>query len=93
MNKPFQNRVRAFLSKAEQIAHEYYHAPYRSALKQSLRDEDDLFLLWVYSELIGIPNPLVYHTLELQPLLLERFHNWHRRLGIERSPLAQIRCC
>ena len=91
-----ENRGKSFASifaALERIAFEFYHAPYRGALIRSLKDEEDLFLIWVFSESIGIPNPLIYHCLELQPLLLERFHDWHRRLGLERSPFEHIRCC
>ncbi|MGE3189372.1 MAG: DNA helicase, partial [Vicinamibacterales bacterium] len=31
--------------------------------------------------------------LELQPVLLERFHDWHVRMGMEHSPLDGFRCC
>ena len=32
-------------------------------------------------------------TLELMPALYERFHDWHRRMGMEHSPLDHIACC
>ena len=72
-------QVRAFLE-------EFYVAPYRGAIARARRDEDDLFMLLVYAELMGVPNPATYYTLELQPLLLERFHEWHTRIGLEHSP-------
>ena len=50
-------------------------------------------MLLVFSEMMGVPNPAAYYTLELQPLLLERFHDWHRRMGMEHSPLDHFRCC
>ncbi|HCA23820.1 MAG TPA: DNA helicase, partial [Pseudomonas sp.] len=56
-------------------------------------DHDDLFMLLVFGEMMGVPNPAAYYTLELQPLLLERFHDWHRRMGMEHSPLDHFRCC
>ncbi|MDM1696941.1 cory-CC-star protein [Thiopseudomonas alkaliphila] len=71
----------------------YYNAPYRAAIARAKRDEDDLFMLLVFSEMMGIPNPASWYTLELQPLLLERFHDWHVRMGMPRSPLDQFRCC
>jgi hypothetical protein len=42
---------------------------------------------------MGVPNPAAYFTLELQPILLERFHEWHQRMGVEHSPLDGFRCC
>ena len=71
----------------------YYRGPYRSALAKAERDEEDLFMLLVYAESLGIPNPVSVYTLELQPLMLERFHEWHQRMGMERSPLDEMRCC
>nr|WP_277611261.1 cory-CC-star protein [Microbulbifer celer] len=71
----------------------FYNAPYRQAIARAERDEEDLFLLLVYGESLGIPNPAAFYMLELQPLLLERFHQWHKRMGMERSPLDEFRCC
>ncbi|MFP3361633.1 cory-CC-star protein, partial [Planococcus sp. SIMBA_143] len=45
------------------------------------------------SEMIGIPNPVYYYTLELYPHIIEDFHDWHLRMGMDKSPLTGIRCC
>ncbi|MDT7524990.1 MULTISPECIES: cory-CC-star protein [Idiomarinaceae] len=82
-----------WLGKANRYATAVYNAPYRAAIARAKRDEDDLFMLLVFSELMGVPNPASYYTLELQPLLLERFHEWHLRMGMEHSPLDGFRCC
>jgi hypothetical protein len=76
-----------------ELLREYYDAPHRGALARARREEDDLFMLLVFSEMMGIPNPASYYTLELLPLLYDRFHEWHRRMGMERSPLNHFRCC
>ncbi|HCQ98408.1 MAG TPA: DNA helicase [Acidobacteria bacterium] len=81
------------LDRFKALLEEFYVAPYRGALARAQRDEDDLFMLFVFAELMGVPNPAAYYTLELQPLLLERFHEWHRRQGLEHSPLDGFRCC
>lgn len=85
--------LRQRLRAAGHLLTEYYRAPYRGAVARARRDEDDLFMLFVYSELLGVPNPAAYYTLELQPVLLERFHDWHVRMGMEHSPLDGFRCC
>lgn len=72
---------------------EFYAAPYRRTLARAQRDEDDLFMLMVFSETLGVPNPVGYYTLELMPAMYERFHDWHRRMGLERSPLDHVSCC
>ncbi|WP_339878781.1 cory-CC-star protein [Pseudidiomarina gelatinasegens] len=85
--------ITEWLKKANDYVTNVYNAPYRSAIARAKRDEDDLFMLLVFSELMGVPNPASYYTLELQPLLLERFHDWHLRMGMEHSPLDGFRCC
>lgn len=84
---------RDWVIKANTALNEYYNAPYRAAIARAKRDEDDLFMLLVFSEMMGIPNPASWYTLELQPLLLERFHDWHVRMGMEKSPFDHISCC
>ncbi len=86
-------RVQDWARKASALGEQYYNAPYRAAIARAKRDEDDLFMLLVFSEMMGVPNPASWYTLELQPLLLERFHEWHTRMGMERSPLDHFRCC
>ncbi|WP_219339561.1 cory-CC-star protein [Luteimonas salinisoli] len=72
---------------------EFYVAPYRRAFARAQRDEDDLFMMMVFAEALGVPNPATYYTLELMPAMYERFHAWHRRMGMERSPLDHVSCC
>ncbi|ANU21144.1 hypothetical protein BBI15_13590 [Planococcus plakortidis] len=67
--------------------------PHRTEIARELQSEDDLFLLMLYSEMLGIPNPVYYYTLELYPYMIEEFHDWHLRMGMEKSPLSGIRCC
>lgn len=85
--------LKTWYARAGALCSEYYNAPYRAAIARAQRDEEDLFMLLVFSETLGIPNPAGWYTLELQPLLMERFHEWHQRMGMERSPLDQFRCC
>ncbi len=73
--------------------HEFYVAPYRRTFARAQRDEDDLFRMLVMSEMLGVPNPAAYYTAELLPVLYDSFHDWHRRMGMERSPLEEYRCC
>jgi hypothetical protein len=82
-----------WIMRATRAAEQYYNAPYRASLARAQRDEDDFFMLLVFSEIMGIPNPAAYYMLELQPLLLERFHEWHTRMGLEHSPLDHMKCC
>jgi len=72
---------------------EMLNIPHRTEIARELRDEDDLFILLLYSDMLGIPNPAFYYTLELYPYILEKFHEWHLRMGMEKSPFDGIRCC
>lgn len=81
------------LGRIGELVREFYVSPYRSTLARLARDQDDLFMLLVFSEMMGIPNPATYYMLELMPLLQDRFHEWHRRMGMEHSPLSHINCC
>ncbi|SUA64065.1 Uncharacterised protein [Oligella urethralis] len=84
-----KNKIRSFLDGLD----EFYHAPYRQTLSRAYRDEQDLFMLVVFAESLGVPNSMTYYTLELQPLLMEEFHEWHLRMGMEHSPMDRFGCC
>ena len=72
---------------------EFYHAPYRQTMARSAREEDDFFMLVVLGEALGIPNPMAYETAELWPYLRADLHQWHTRMGLERSPFDHLGCC
>ena len=83
----------SFLKRLEKGLYDYYVSPYRRSFARAQRDEDDLFMMLVFAESMGLPNPASYYTLELLPLVYDRFHEWHKRMGMERSPLDHIGCC
>ncbi|WP_102028592.1 cory-CC-star protein [Salirhabdus sp. Marseille-P4669] len=85
--------IKSSLKKMFDYYEQVISLPHKSEVARELRDEDDLFLLLVYSEMLGIPNPAFYYTLELYPYILEKFHDWHLRMGMEKSPLTGFRCC
>ena len=33
------------------------------------------------------------YLLDVYPYLLEQFHLWHRRMGMDRSPIGNLPCC
>ena len=43
--------------------------------------------------MLGVPSPVSFYTLELLPDLIEGFHEWHLRLGLEQAPEGGFRCC
>ncbi len=66
---------------------------YRRRLRAATIELDDLFLLLCYMDLIGLPNPAALYLFDVYPLVVEEFHLWHRRMGMDRSPLADFSCC
>lgn len=82
-------KVKAFLEGLD----EFYHAPYRRTLTAAYRDENDVFMLMVFAEQLGVPNPVSFYTMELLPFMLEEFHEWHLRMGMEKSPIGHFGCC
>lgn len=80
-------------SAARSIYEGMYIAPYRSLIHREYLEQRDLFLLLGFSDLIGVPNPVGFYTLELYPELIEQFHEWHKRMGMPRAPEGGFRCC
>lgn len=85
--------VRRWLKQADRFLARVYAGRWQRELAREQRDREDLFMLLVFSESLGIPNPASWYTLELRGPMLEAFHDWHRRQGMEKSPLDDFRCC
>jgi len=85
--------LRERLRRAREIYEGIYIAPYRSQIQREYLRERDLFLLVGFSDLLGVPNPVTFYTLELYPELIEQFHQWHLRMGMPQAPDGGFRCC
>lgn len=79
--------------RAREIYEGIYIAPYRAAIRREYIRRLDLFFLANCTELLGLPNPVGFYTLELYPELIAQFHAWHVRMGLPRAPEGGIRCC
>ena len=66
---------------------------YQRTVRQQAAELNDLFLLMCFMEAAGLPNPATLYLLEVYPYLLEHFHQWHLRMGIEHSPIDNLPCC
>ena len=84
---------RGRLSRLAAGLRDFYSGPYRRTFARAQQDEDDLFMVIVMAEMLGVPNPASYYTVELLPVVYEQFHDWHRRMGLDRSPLDHFACC
>ena len=91
--KESKGKGRHVWQQVKQLYNEMYFVPYRQTMQREIQKEEDVFKLLALSEMLGIPNPVSYYTLELMPFMLEDFHEWHRRMGLEKSPLDGFRCC
>ena len=66
---------------------------YEQDLRRQTAELHDLFLLLCFMEATALPNPATLYLLEIYPYLLEQFHAWHKRMGMDHSPLGQLPCC
>ncbi len=79
--------------RAGDILKELYRLKFGQSFAREATRLDNVFLFFLLSDYFGLPNPYKILFLEVYPYLLEDFHTWHRRMGMERSPLEWIRCC
>ena len=78
---------------ARDFMHGMAYGRYEQYLRQQAMELNDLFVLLCYLELVGLPNPVALHLLEVYPYFLDEFHLWHRRMGFKHSPLGDLPCC
>ncbi|MDB1144871.1 MAG: cory-CC-star protein [Alcaligenaceae bacterium] len=71
---------------------EFYFKKYRSALYKEANLNDDFFMILVFSEIYGIPNFMALQTLDMLPVLMPKFHEWHQKSGIEHSFFNNMPC-
>ena len=69
------------------------YGAYERELRMQAAELNDMFLLLCYMEIVGLPNPATLYLLDVYPYLLEQFHLWHKRMGMDRSPLGNLPCC
>ena len=91
--RDLMQRVLKGLRYARDVYEGVFMAPYRTEIHREFLRERDLFLLLSFSDLLGVPNPVQFYTLELYPELIEQFHEWHLRMGMPHSPEGGFRCC
>lgn len=60
----------------------------RSFMKKEALDEMDNFMILCFGDLLGIPTPVSYYTLELLPYLAEDLEKWEMRVLKRESVLA-----
>lgn len=84
--------LRRLARRAEELHRELFFAPWRAGLRQEAGRQEDVFLAVLFLEGVGVDSPASYYLLEVYPQLAERFHQWHRRMGVDRLDGAGM-CC
>ena len=77
---------------AERFHDAFFVGRWRAGLQREARRQEDAFLALLYLDSLGVESPVAYYTLELYPHVAESFHQWHRRLGMDRFPDPGV-CC
>ena len=92
MNK-YKQKLRELGQEIKEFYQEIYLAPYRAEHLREIRSQDDLFMVMLFAEQLGLPNPVGWYTMELYPVIMESLHEWHLRMGMEHSPFDGMKCC
>ena len=89
----WEAQLAEYQKRLAQFMHGAAFGRYEHDLRQQTAELSDLFLLLCFMEATGLPNPATLYLLEIYPYLLEQFHVWHRRMGMDHSPLGSLPCC
>jgi len=83
--------ITEFLSDLKLFFHGAFDLKNKSTaiIKKEAEDELDNFLLLCFSDLLGIPNPISYYTLEVLPYVAEELDDWELRILGRKSVLAE----
>lgn len=60
-----------------------------SVIRKEAFDLNDDFMLLLFGDFLGIPNPVSYYTLELLPYLADELESWERRILNRKSIIAE----
>lgn len=86
------DRIRIIWGRLDRLHNELFITKYRSALQREARLQEDAFLATLYLTAFGIDDPSAYHTLPVTGELVQGFHAWHQRQGVEQFPDFGV-CC
>ncbi len=79
--------------KLSEFLEEIYRLKFGQGFLKESKNLEDVFMLFLFSDYFGIPNPMKFYILEAYPYIIEDFHKWHKRVGFDNSPLDWIKCC
>lgn len=82
--KSMEKNIKEFLSAAFDM-----DGKSTAFLKKEALDEMDNFMLLCYADLLGIPLPLSYYSIELLPYLADDLEGWEKRIMERKSILTE----
>lgn len=85
--------VKKAAKEARETAKQAFHDPFVHTMTKAYFDEYDQFILLFFSDFLGIPNPLSYHSIELFALLGEELDGWTRRMEDRKAKVDACWCC
>lgn len=77
------HRLTTAWRRLEALHRDFFVRRWQAGLQREAARHEDAFLALLFLDALGIDNPAAYETLDAYPLLAERFHRWHRRMGME----------
>lgn len=69
-----------------------YFGKYGAGVRRQKQEIDDFFMILAFSEIMGIENPFAFYTLEILTDLMPNFHQWHKKMGMQRSCFDSFPC-
>jgi len=81
--------TRKFLIDLKDFLYGFFIESAVDLLEREVYNQEDLYMLLLFSDLLGIPNPTSYYTIELFPYIAEEMENWEIRMLRKKEILAE----
>lgn len=81
--------IEKFLVNVKDFAYGFFIESAVDLLEKEVYEQEDLYTLLLFSDLLGIPNPVSYYTMELLPYIAEDMANWELRMMRKGEILAE----
>lgn len=84
------SRLKAFAKTLREIMYGFTVHELDLEIRKQRAHVDDLFMLVVFGDLIGLPLLPPYYSVRLLPYIIPTFNNWKRRILRERDLTEQM---
>ena len=81
--------IKKFLVSLKEFLYGFFIESAVDLLEKEAYEQQDLYTLLLFSDLLGIPNPVSYYTLELLPYIAEDMEEWQIRMLRKEEVLAE----